>query len=481
MGNYIPLIVATFLYISLFVYLIANTQIDNLRREWNTVRCQPIAMMFASYIPDPNDTTVNRSKFSSDNFQFCIQEIIDSSIKLFMTPVMSLFSNQLMIGSTIQTSINNLRNSAASDMAHPFNAIVNLAWKKFGYIMQHIFRIVFKLNSSFQRIFGIALSSIFAGLSVFTAINNSIKFFVKVSIIILIIIISMIALLFIPLSPIIPVLIIPTIAIIASVDSNSGISADAFTCVKPGTLVKMGDGWKKVEDIRLGDQIWEGTVEGILYGKGGESVSIHSVTISILHIVFDEKKGEWVFAKDHSDAIPCDTPAYVYSLVTSSRTWTVKGDAEILLRDWTHSTGDPRVEKKISSLLKSSFVSKGMGLVGPKSHVWKEGVGPVPLSSIRIGDRIKCIMGFTEVTSIYHSAERGNSRGPNTSAWILDSTGWIQREVAQDSSHELMHVGTGSGTLLLDGMYIRDVNEIEKKDFTELEHFLLSLLTNRND
>jgi hypothetical protein len=245
----------------------------------------------------------------------------------------------------------------------------------------------------------------------------------------------------------------------------------------------MGDGWKKVEDIRLGDQIWEGTVEGILYGKGGESVSIHSVTISILHIVFDEKKGEWVFAKDHTDAIPCDTPAYVYSLVTSSRTWTVKGDAEILLRDWTHSTGDPRVEKKISSLLNSSFVSKGMGLVGSKSHVWKEGVGPVPLSSIRIGDRLRDTTGFTEVTSIYHSAERGNSSGPNSSAWILDSTGrgYIQREVGHDSSDRLMHVGTASGTLLLDDLYIRDVNEIEKKDFMELEQFLLSLLTNRNE
>ena len=481
MGNYIPLIVATVLYISLFVYLIANTQIDNLRRDWNTVRCQPIAMMFASYIPDPKDTTINRSKFSSDNFQFCIQEIIDSSIKLFMTPVMSLFSNQLAIGSTIQTSINNLRNSAASDLAHPFNSIVNLAWKKFGYIMQHIFRILYKVNSSFQRIFGIALSSIFAGLSVFTALNNSIKFFVKVAVIILLIIISMIALLFIPLAPIIPVLIIPTIAIIASVDSNSGLSADAFTCVKPGTLVKMANGWKKVEDIQLGDRLWEGTVEGILYGKGGESVSIHSITISILHIVFDGKKGQWVFAKDHTDAIPSNTPEHVYSLVTSSRTWIVKGREEVLLRDWTHSTGDGRAEKKISSLLHSSFVSKGMGLVGPKSHVWKEGVGPVSLSSIRLGDRIRDTMGFTEVTSIYHSAERGKSTGPNNSAWILDSRGWIQREVAQDSSHQLMHLGTASGTLLLDGIYIRDVNEIEKKDFTELEQFLLSLLTNRNE
>jgi len=483
MGNYVPLLCITFLYISIFIYTIASTQLDGLREDWNSVRCQPMAMMLASYIPDPKDTTVNRSKFSNDNFQFCIQKLIDSSISLVMGPIMGVFTTQISAAKTTQQSVNNLRNSAASDVANPFNSLINLAWKKFGYILAQILRIMYKLDSSFKRISGITLASVFAGLSVFKAISNGIKFFIKVAIIILIVIIALLFLIFIPLSPIIGVLIIPAIIAISATEFGGQVGGmqGSFNCVAPGTLVKMANGWKQVQDISLGDDLWEGKVEGILYGKGGESVSIHSVPISILHIVFDGKKGKWVFAKDHTDALPSRTPERVYSLVTSSRTWTVKGDKELLLRDWTHSTGDPRVEKKISSLLKSSFVSKRMGLVGPKSHVWKEGVGPVPLSSIRLGDRIRGMMGFTEVTSIYHSTERGKSTGPNDSIWILDPSGWVQQEVAHDSSHELMHIGTDSGIFLLDGIYIRDINEIEKKDFTELEEFLLSLLTNRND
>lgn len=483
MGNYVPLLCITFLYISIFIYTIASTQVETLREDWNSVRCQPMPMLLASYIPDPNDTTIDRSKFSNDNFQFCIQKLIDSSIALMMGPIMGVFSTQISAAKSTQQSVNNLRNSAASDVANPFNSLINLAWKKFGYILAQILRIMYKLDSSFKRISGITLTSVFAGLSVFKAINNGIKFFIKVAIIILIVIIALLFLIFIPLSPIIGVLIIPAIIAISATEFGGSVGGmqDSLNCIAPGTLVKLADGWKRVEDIRLGDRLWEGTVEGILYGKGGESVSIHSITISTMHIVFDGKKGRWVFAKDHTDALPCRTPEHVYSLVTSSRTWTVKGDEEVLLRDWTHSTGDGRAEEKVSSLLHSSFVSKGMGLVGPKSHVWKEGVGPVPLSSVRLGDRIRDMTGFTEVISIYHSAERGKSTGPNDSAWILDSRGWVQRKVIHESSHELMHVGTDSGTLLLDGIYIRDFNEIEKKDFIEMEEFLLSLLTNRNE
>ena len=77
MGNYIPLILTTLVYISLFVYVIASTQLEQLREDWNTVRCQPLAMFFASYIP--TDPSVNRAKFSNDNFQFCMGGMMDDN------------------------------------------------------------------------------------------------------------------------------------------------------------------------------------------------------------------------------------------------------------------------------------------------------------------------------------------------------------------------------------------------------------------
>lgn len=482
MGSYLPLILVTFIYISIFIYSIASTQVEGLREDWNSVRCQPMAMLLASYIPtDPN---VNRSKFSSDNFQFCIQTLVDSSIALFMSPVMGVFATHITAAKSTQQSVNNMRNSAASDIANPFNSLMNFAWKKFGHILAQIMRVMYKINSSFQRIFGITIATVFAGMSVFTSINNTIKLIIRVCIILLIIIIALLFLIFIPISPFIAIFLIPTIIYISETEyagSVGGMQGSLNNCVAAGTPVKCKKGWKMVEDICLGDVLWEGTVEGILCGKGSASVLIHSVKVSAMHIVFDASSSRWVFAKDHTAAIPCDAPARVYSLVTSSRTWIVRGEEELLLRDWTHSAdgSEAVIQRKICSLLQTPFVGvRGLGLVGPNSMVLR-GEQAVPLRSVQVGDRVWDGSGYTEVTSIYVSTELGNASGPNSSAWSRESASanWVQRPVmAEGVQVPLIHCGTASGFLEVDGEVIRDFNEIDKDHFMELEEFLLSLL-----
>ena len=481
MGSYLPLIFATFLYIVAFVYLIASSQVEGLREQWNSVRCQPMSMLLASYIP--TDPEVDRSKFSSDNFQFCIQELIDSSIAIVMIPIMTVFSTHISTAKTTQQSINTMRNSAASGVANPFNSLMVLAWKKFGYIMAQVLRVFYKVNSSFQRIFGITLSSVFAGFSLFKAINNMVYFFIKVAIILLIVIISLLFLIFIPISPIIGILIIPTIIAIGATEYGGQVGGmqGSFNCVEAGTLVKGRDGWKPVEEVELGESLAEGTVEGILYGKGGPAVKIHSVVISAMHIVMDETTGRWVFAKDHSAAVSTETPSRVYSLVTSTRTWTVRSPSstsELILRDWTHSKkGDEqKIYEKTSTLLQGEGVGVGLGLIGPDSLVWKEGLGTTTVSTLKVGDRIYDLNGTTEVTSIYRSVEEGNSRGPNDYAWRLTSVGWQQMSMVKGPCVPLMHIGTESGTCVIDFQVVRDFNEVGQEHYTELEEFLLSLL-----
>ena len=488
MGSYLPLLFVTFLYLSLFIYCIAATQIEGLREDWNNVRCQPMAMMFASHIPtDPN---VDRSKFSHDNFQFCIQELVDMSIAVVMMPIMGMFSTHVSAAKSTQQSANNMRNSAASDVASPFNSLMNFAWKRFGYILAQIMRVMYKLNSSFQRIFGITLATVFAGISVFKSINNTIKLILKVCIILLSIIIALLFLIFIPIAPFIAILLIPTIIFISQMQGAQGVGgmADALNnCVEKGTRVKCEDGWKAVEDIRLGERLDKGTVEGILCGRGSASVSINLVHISAMHIILGPSS-RWIFAKDHPDAVPCETPDVVYSLVTSSGTWTVgspEGKGTLVLRDWTHADGnDEVIQRKVCSLLQTPFTGiKGLGLVGPESEVLRGGipyVSPlrsVALHSLRLGDKIWDGAAFSEVTSIYISSELGNVSGPNSSAWTLRPSGWVQGPVpAVGRQVPQMHCGTASGTVVINGAVLRDFNEIDKEHFHELEEFLLSLL-----
>jgi hypothetical protein len=485
MGNFIPMIISTFIYISLFVYVIASTQIQELREDWNSVRCQPFAMFFASYIP--TDPSVNTADFSNKNFQFCMGELMDASINLFMTPVTAIFESQVAVAHTTQQSINNLRNSAASDISSPFHVMINYAWQKFQTIMVNVLRVMYNFNSAFQRIFGITLSALFAGVSVFRVIDNMTSFIIKVIMIILTIIICMLLILFIFIQPLIATIIIPVIVAISATaaGSSAGGMQGAFSganCVAKGTKVKTKNSWVNVEDLQLGDELWDGTVEGILYGKGAATVLIHSVPISAMHILYDSYSSRWIFAKDHRDAVPCVSPSSVYSLVTSSHTWIVRSpsgiEEELLLRDWTHADGNEElIQRKVCSMLNTPFTGiKGIGLIGPESVVLCEDKS-VSISSLNIGDRVWDGTKFTEVTSIYRSNELGNASGPNSSAWRLGPDGWIQHSVPLLGNQvPLIHCGTESGTIVIDGITMRDFNEIEKKDFHALEDFLLSLL-----
>ena len=190
MGQYVPLLFVTLLYISIFAYIIASTQIDTLREDWNSKRCTVAGMLLASYIPNPNDPEVRPSKFSNENFQFCVSEFVDSSIAAVMVPIMGMMSTQVNVAQTVNSSVNNLRFSSATDVLSPFNGLINVAWQKFQIILAHILRIIYRLNSAYKRIFGIVISAIFAGVSVFTGISNLIKVLYKVMAMIMAIIIA---------------------------------------------------------------------------------------------------------------------------------------------------------------------------------------------------------------------------------------------------------------------------------------------------
>ena len=159
----------------------------------------------------------------------------------------------------------------------------------------------------------------------------------------------------------------------------------------------------------------------------------------------------------------------------------MKGDGELLLRDWTHlDRGDEALDRMISSLLGTDIpVASSMGLVGSKSLVTRDGK-QVTIDSIEVGDMIQDMTGLTRVTSIYRSVEVGNATTPNASVRILSSKGWIRPGVLVRKEAPLMHIGTESGTFVLNGLIIRDVNEVGSEHFTPVEEFLLSCL-NRNE
>ena len=175
----LPLILTTLAYISVFAYFYASIELKEIKANWNERRCEPIAVIMADIIQVEGVD-------SAQNFQFCLSKFIDSSISIFLTPMMELFSKQMQATGPINDSMNYLR-TMASTITRAFGDLFKVVWDKFGYIVYQAARVFYKLYSAMDRVFGIATATVFAGMSMYKGIENTIKYIFQVIIAILII------------------------------------------------------------------------------------------------------------------------------------------------------------------------------------------------------------------------------------------------------------------------------------------------------
>ena len=494
----VPLVATTTLFIGIFLYFVIRLQLDDIRVNWQRRRCEAFVIPLAHLIP--TDQTIDTSEFSAENFQFCMNKILDASIALATAPMQKGFVSQLQAVKPINDSINYLRANALS-LLEPLNKLMSNMWAKVMLIVYQFIRVFSKLSSAFDRIFGIAVSSIFAGMGMYKGIRNALNFVIYVVLIILAILIIIVIFLFFMLIPVMPVILTTLGVISASVFGASvGGMADSF-CVAPGTLVAVKEGWKKVEEIRIGDELRDGSVEGILKASGTKErlVMIDGVIIAACHIV---KNGdEWIPAGKHPFAQPYkDHVNELYCLNTTSRIWIVKGDSgELFLRDWEELPLDASMsvnaewESLIYYLLNDPspiiqfprVAFPGRGLVGENASVMEKKRGHVPISQIKIGDFIQDSPGvFTQVLAIYQDSDSVPRSGVNHASWIWNSQLEIwthpvhYSEEALSSGYQLI---TKSGMFLINtNTCVRDFTEIGLNRIEETYPLVLSQLSKTN-
>lgn len=516
----LPLILTTCVCISVFIYTIAQVELQDIRDNWNTTRCRPLVILMAHMVP--TEKNADRSAFASDNFNFCITQLIDSSIAGMMAPVLSIFNSQLDATAPIQDSMNTLRVSASSLVMGPITQLFDFMWKKLGFILYQIVRIYTKLHSTFDRVFGITLSALFAGISMFKGIENSINFIIKVCIIILIIIMALMIIMFFALFPVMPV-IMTTISIIAATAYGASVSGMGFCdagdencrndsfCVAPGTLVATWNGWKPVEELVCGEELEEGLVEGVLEVgvPNAKVVSIHGVTIAASHLVLADD-GRWIPASESPDAVAYTGPPVtrLFCLNTSKHVWRVRSRSRssrsIVLRDWEELPTEPFVdaawEQAIYTLLnpvtaftRATPSHPGRGLVGPTTFVQTREKGRVHIRDVRIGDHVLSSTessSYTRVLGEYKdTSTRQPTSGPNSATWMLhgDDGRWIHPYHVETPDCPIGYqLITESGTFVINiydaiPLVIRDFTEVGYNRIDETYAFVLSRLNGRND
>ena len=496
----VPLIAVTIFFISIFIYAYANLQLEEIRANWDERRCEALVMLLANMVP--TDPTVDPSTFAVENFQFCIGKIIDSSLSIMLQPMMASFSTQIDATKPISNAMNNLKKSAFS-LLTPLLSIFGGMWDKLKLVSFEIFRMYYHINTAMDRVFGIAAASLFAGMGIFNAIKSGMGFVLQVIIAILIILCILVIFLFFILWPVIPI-ILTMIGILSATVYAANVSgmSESF-CVGPDTLVKVGKSgsngiWKKVSEIRPGDALAEGTVEGVLrVGKPapGTCVSIENVIISKSHLIFHNG---WISAGEHPSAKPAESPESLYCLNTSSRTWEVKcvDSQSLKLRDWEEIPEDSEQmdfawDSLISTMLNGPDntlplrSTPGRGLLGPLTFLWTDILGTnTPITEIKIGDYVRDGIGFTKVIGVYtDTATPVPIAGPNESIWYYMPIKKIWTHCKRKSLQGKLvgyHLVTESGSFKIgfanQHMQVRDFTEVGAKRIHETYPFIKSII-----
>lgn len=498
MQEAVPLVVVTCGLIFCFSYFFISLQLEDIRHNWHSRRCEPFVIPIAQLVPDGSDPNVNPSDFAIDNFQFCMKELINGSLAIFTAPMLEIFRIQVEATKPIKNGINYLMANAKS-LLDPINDMFNAFWQKIQIVIYFVARTYGKLASSFDRIFGIAISSIFAGIGLYQGIRNMLNFVIYVVILILTILLVIVIFAFFILAPVLPTIISVIAVIAASVFGGAvGGMAESF-CVAKGTLVATAEGWRPVEELQPGDKLRDGVVEGVLKtsGVGAQCVVLKGVIISDTHLVLDSKDCAWKQAGQVADARPAAYQEELYCLNTSTRTWIVKGAGagadELVLRDWEElpEGADAAWEEIVYGMLNRGPALPrarhlGRGLCGPETMIWTEGKGRIPITQVSIGDRVQDgFLSMTKVLGVYHDNSTKVARSG------LSSPGWIWNFDERMWVHPYMHTEEPSFTqgyqlITQSGMFmigyediIRDFTEVGASSIDQTYEYVLQLLASR--
>jgi hypothetical protein len=498
----IPLFIVTVGLTAGLAFMLVSGDIQNIKENWDTRRCE-LPIMIMGNLFKPNSYEGSPSDFSTENMNFCTRQLAKSVLVFILAPVTAILGNQSNVLGILGNSLNMMR-TLLSNATGSFGKLIEPFYRRFLLIGGN-FRVVFQqFLSAMNRVFAIAVSQLFMGISAVVGMQNIVSFVIKVVMIIMAIIIAIFILLFFVLAPFLPI-ILSVIAILASV--GVAVSGTEVFCFSPDTEILLASGHTKpISQIQVGDKLpHEGEVEGILLTTRNPNLPMFSykgVYVSGSHLVWENKKWVPVNCSEHSQNVHYEGER-LYSLRTTSRDIFAKSsDGNIVLfKDWEeippgNDTLDAEWDLLVQSMLGNTIIqtipSTTDPLFSPNCFVAKDS-RLVPISTIQIGDLIGTNMkgDQTRVLGVYTGEVAMDpalihGRWHTDGVWWKRETNWLHRpshnsiektaargvHLITESGVFWIHAGTHSGI-------VRDFTEVGSDQIMEATVMILNFLNEK--
>jgi hypothetical protein len=489
--------------------LLSRGNVEAVRANWAERRCEP-GVMFAGFMYKPSDNPSSSSQFAIDNFQFCMKSLAQSVINELMMPIFSLFKGVTDGAKSAGSSLNGVRTMMAN-ITGGFSGVLDGFTEVYNRTMMQTIRVSSQLRMAYNRMLGIVLSSFYAGLSSLFAGLNMFSFIVKVIMIIMGIMLALIIILIFVLFPVMP-LIMSVIAVLISVmavfagviGSEINGMAGGF-CFAGGTTVHMADGsLKSISEVKLGDILHNNSVvRGTLKfsGKDVELFNYKGIKVSGEHLVYDDDSLCWMKVID-TNSLLVEKEAFVYSLVTSNNRIPIVNEKceQIIFADWEEFSDDV-TSSEWHHLVQDALRIPGKLRRGPSGSAHlnanvrvKMNKVFVPISTVKISDEIDDVdekggLRKTTVIGIYETDEDSNHL-VSEGVWCYTNNYWHQGYISgfkglASSNEKRYHLITTTGTYCINlgssefEYVIRDFTEMGVPNLKKVSSTVVDLLNRK--
>jgi hypothetical protein len=321
----------------------------SIKNDWVNQRCNPKVIPFAGFIYKPKYKSA--IEFTGDNFNFCIQGILQQITGYTIQPFTFLLSYITNIFNQLGKAINIIRDFF-SKLRNNFTNIAENILSRILNMLIPMQEILIALQDSFSKGQAILTAGLYTALGSYYTLQSLLGAVTNLIIKILIIMASMIILFFIipftiplgiTLSGIFLAISIPLAIIVVFMTQVLNIRTDLRipglpkppSCFDKNTKIQMfNKSFKSIENIQCGDILMNNikvTAKMKLNANDITMYELNGIIVSGSHRVMYENK--WIYVKDHpkNKVVLNYSEPYLFCLNTTSKKINIK---DLIFCDW---------------------------------------------------------------------------------------------------------------------------------------------------
>lgn len=365
--------VLCFIIITIIIFLVYSYSVVMInaliiKSDWVNQRCNPKVIPFAGFIYKPKNQSA--IEFTGDNFNYCIQGILQKITGFVIQPFTFLLSYITNIFNQLNSAINVVRSFFAKLRTNFTNIAENILSRILNMLIP-MQEILIALQDSFAKGQAILTAGLYTALGSYYTLQSLLGSITNIIIKILIIMASMIIMFFIipftipfaiTLSSIFLAVSIPLAIIVIFMTQVLHIRPDLGLpglpkpprCFDKNTKIQMLDrSYKTIENIQCGDILMNNikvTAKMKLNAKDNSMYELNGIIVSGSHRVF--YKNKWIHVKDYPNIKPIlnYSEPYLFCLNTTSKKIIIN---DLVFCDWDELY-DYNLEKILNCKLKDN-------------------------------------------------------------------------------------------------------------------------------